>query len=51
MGYLKSETVYLRDESKAAGFEQGVPSEVVRRKLVPDGGAIRAATASAALTG
>jgi len=50
MGYQR-ETFCLRDESKAAGFGRLVMSEVVRRKLVRDGGAIRAETASDAITG
>ena len=50
-GIPRRETFCLRDESKAAGFGRLVTSEVVRRKLVRDGGAIRAETASAAITG
>ena len=51
-GRHKSETVCLREESTATGFGQNVPSEGVRRQASGrDGAAIRAATASAAITG
>src|SRR5260370_27419759 len=50
-GMHKRETVCLHGARNATGFKQLVASEGVGSKLVGDGGAIRAQTASAAITG